>query len=123
MSKKINNEQLFSSYLSHVIREASGSSNKLIASFLLEKRFSKDYLNNRILFVTETGNLKVESEINEWIEIYKWISAKKDEFLEEHGADKEKMIILYPSFINNDEYEELQEKELEYLEKKLIIKY
>jgi hypothetical protein len=43
--------------------------------------------------------------------------------LEELGADKEKMIILYPSFISNDKFKQLQEKELEYLEKRLITKY
>jgi len=104
MKEKPHARQILDLYLRHVISEASESSEDLRGSFLIRKAFQGKYIKVQILFVCDTDQVNVETEIETWLKIYKWIEDKKDEMLHRYKIEDRNMIVMYPRFISFKEY-------------------
>lgn len=123
MREKPSKKQIFELYLRHVISEAREASEELAGSFLIGRKLQWRYIRAHILFVSSTSHLDVKAEVEEWLKIYKWIEAEKDELLHRYEVEKDTMIVLYPRFISFKEYSTLPSVEKAHLEKKRIIWY
>lgn len=104
MSERLNAKQVLQLYLRHAVSEARTASEHFIGSFLIETRFQRRYIKVHILFVCDTDQMDVETEIDEWLKIYRWIENKKDEILRQQRVEDRMMIVLYPRFISLREY-------------------
>ena len=123
MSKKIDKKEVLQLYLSHVIKEAREASEDFVGAFLIDKRLQKKHILAYVLFVSQTGEMDVETEIETWFRIYKWIEDKKDELLHRYEVEKDVMLVLYPRFISLGEFESLPTATKERLEENRIIWY
>jgi len=123
MSEKLGKQQILKLYLRHVISEARAASEELLGSFLIEAIFRGNYIRTHILFVCHTDQLDVETEIETWFKIYKWVEDEKDKLLHRYQAEKRIMIVLYPRFINFKEYWSLPRAHKKRLEKNKIVWY
>jgi hypothetical protein len=108
--------------MSEIVDKSDNASDYLIEKELLSRRISKKYITTKILFVTETDSLSVNEEIEEWINIYKWIIERKNEMMNKYPEGKEIMIMMYPWFISKNEHNEridrrhLKNKDVEYID-------
>ena len=123
MNEKLSMKQVLDLYLRHVISEARIASEELQGSFLIEKRFRGKYIKVHILFVCYTDQLDVETEIETWFKIYKWIEDEKDDLLRRYEVEDSIMIVLYPRFITFKEYRSLPRTDRERLDTNKIIWY
>jgi len=123
MNEKPSIKQVLELYLKHVVSEARTTSEDLMGSFLIETRFRGGYIKVHILFVCYTDQLDIETEIETWFKIYKWVEDKKDELLHRYKVEDSMMIVLYPRFINFKEYWSLPRADKERLDKNKIAWY
>lgn len=123
MNEKPSIKQVLELYLKHVVSEARTASEDLMGSFLIKTRFRGGYIKVQILFVCYTDQLDIETEIETWFKIYKWVEDKKDELLHRYEVEDSIMIVLYPRFINFKEYWSLPRDDKTRLDKNKIAWY